>query len=128
VAAKTIEQLVARAIRLYEQEPWYPSVLRSTRLLATANATTWGDRGFLDQRHRTAITEGAITGGIDMLAIRANRDAFGAAPRAAVSAIVFKLCQSASKKWRRLDGSHHLAEIIRGVKFKDGEKLIERAA
>ena len=30
--------------------PWYPSVLRSTRLLATANATTWGDSGSLDQR------------------------------------------------------------------------------
>ncbi len=27
-----------------------------------------------------------------------------------------------------LDGSHQLVEIIRGVKFKDGEKLIERAA
>ncbi len=43
-------------------------------------------------------------------------------------AMVFKLCQSASKKWRRLDGSHQFAEIIKGVKFKDGEKLIERAA
>jgi transposase-like protein len=42
--------------------------------------------------------------------------------------MVFKLCQSAQKKWRRLDGSHQLAEIIRGVKFKDGEKLTERAA
>ena len=30
--------------------PWYPSVLRSTRLLATATATTWGDSGSLDQR------------------------------------------------------------------------------
>jgi hypothetical protein len=28
----------------------------------------------------------------------------------------------------RLNGSHQLAEIIRGIKFKDGEKLIERAA
>jgi hypothetical protein len=27
-----------------------------------------------------------------------------------------------------VDGSHQLVEIIRGVKFKDGEKLIERAA
>ena len=42
--------------------------------------------------------------------------------------MVFKQCQSASKKWRRLDCSHHLAEITRGVKFKDGEKLTERAA
>ncbi len=41
--------------------------------------------------------------------------------------MVFKLCQSASTKWRRPDGSHQLAEIIRGVKFKDGEKLTERA-
>ena len=35
---------------------------------------------------------------------------------------------SASKKWRCLDGSHHIADIIHGVKFKDGEKLTERAA
>ncbi len=42
--------------------------------------------------------------------------------------MVFKLCQSASKKWRRLDGSHQIAAIIQGVKFKDGEKLTERAA
>ena len=41
--------------------------------------------------------------------------------------MVFKLCQSAARKWRRLDGSHRLAEIVEGVKFKDGEKLIERA-
>ena len=41
---------------------------------------------------------------------------------------VFKLCQSASKKWRRLDGSHQIADFIQGVKFKDGEKLTERAA
>ena len=41
--------------------------------------------------------------------------------------MVFKLCQSASKKWRRLDGSHQTADIIQGVKFKDGEKLTERA-
>ncbi len=42
--------------------------------------------------------------------------------------MVFKLCQSASKRWRRLDGSHHLAEIIQGVKFKDGEKLTGHAS
>ena len=42
--------------------------------------------------------------------------------------MVFKLCQSASKKWRRLDGAHQIAEISQGIKFKDGEKLTERAA
>ncbi len=42
--------------------------------------------------------------------------------------MVFKLCQSAQKKWRRLNGHQHLADIIEGVKFKDGEKLIQHAA
>jgi hypothetical protein len=51
----------------------------------------------------------------------------GCLSRMTAFTVVFKLCQSASKKWRRLDGSHQLAEIVRGVKFKDGEKLIERA-
>ena len=52
----------------------------------------------------------------------------GCLSRKTALTMVFKLCQSASKKWRRLDGSHQIAEIIEGVKFKDGEKLTERAA
>ncbi len=52
----------------------------------------------------------------------------GCLSRKTALTMVFKLCQSAGKKWRRLDGSHQIAEIIEGVKFKDGEKLIERAA
>ena len=36
--------------------------------------------------------------------------------------MVFKLCQSASKKWRRLDGSHQIADIIQGVKFQGRRK------
>ena len=52
----------------------------------------------------------------------------GCLSRMTTLTMVFKLCQSASKKWRRLDGSHQIADIIQGVKFKDGEKLTERAA
>ena len=52
----------------------------------------------------------------------------GCLSRMTALTMVFKLCQSASKKWRRLDGSHQIADIIQGVKFKDGEKLAERAA
>ena len=52
----------------------------------------------------------------------------GCLSRMTALTMVFKLCQSASKKWRRRDGSHHIADIIQGVKFKDGEKLTERAA
>lgn len=34
--------------------------------------------------------------------------------------MVFKLIQSAQKRWRRLGGSNKVAEIIKGVNFKDG--------
>ncbi len=52
----------------------------------------------------------------------------GCLSRMTALTLVFKLCQSAGKRWRRLDGSHQIAEIIEGVKFKDGEKLTERVA
>ncbi len=32
------------------------------------------------------------------------------------------------RKWRRLNGSNHLAEVIQGVTFKDGIKQIQHAA
>ena len=49
----------------------------------------------------------------------------GCLSRMTALTMVFKLCQSASKKWRRRDGSHRIADIIQGVKFKDGEKLTD---
>ncbi len=52
----------------------------------------------------------------------------GCLSRKTALTMVFKLCQSAAKRWRRLNGSHQIAEIIEGVKFKDGEKLTQRAA
>ena len=52
----------------------------------------------------------------------------GCLSRKTVLAMVFKLLLSARKKWRRLDGSDHLAEVIQGVTFKDGIKQIQNAA
>ncbi len=43
-------------------------------------------------------------------------------------AMVFKLILSAKAKWRKLDGSSHLAEVIQGVPFTDGIKQIKHAA
>ncbi len=48
--------------------------------------------------------------------------------RTTTMTVVFKLYQSAQKKWRRLDGPHQMVEIIREVKFVKGERQIERAA
>jgi hypothetical protein len=42
--------------------------------------------------------------------------------------MTFKLILSAREKWRKLDGSDHLAELIKGVPFKDGTKHIKHAA
>jgi len=52
----------------------------------------------------------------------------GGLSRKTALAMVFKLLLSARRKWRRLDGSNHLAEVIQGVTFKDGIKQIKHAA
>ena len=52
----------------------------------------------------------------------------GCLSRNTALAMVFKLLLSARRKWRRLDGSNHLPEVIQGVTFKDGIKQIQHAA
>ena len=42
--------------------------------------------------------------------------------------MVFKLAQSAEKKWYRLRGFKLLADVITGVKLKDGERIIQDQA
>ncbi len=52
----------------------------------------------------------------------------GCLSRKTALAMVFKLLLSARKKWRRLNGPDHLAEVIQGVRFEDGIKQIQNAA
>lgn len=47
----------------------------------------------------------------------------GAGSRVAGLTMVFKLMESASKKWRRLRGSELIREVIAGVVFVDGVKV-----
>ena len=47
----------------------------------------------------------------------------GAGSRTACLAMAFKLVESAQKRWRKLNGSVLLPEVIAGVIFKDGMKL-----
>jgi putative transposase len=47
----------------------------------------------------------------------------GCVARHTILAMVYKLGQSAQKRWRRLRGFKLLAEVIRGVQFKDGERI-----
>jgi putative transposase len=44
----------------------------------------------------------------------------GCVSRAGILAMVFKLTKSAEQKWRKLKGAARLAQVVQGVKFKDG--------
>ena len=43
-------------------------------------------------------------------------------------AMTFRLMMSAQTKWRKLDGANRMPEIIQGIEFKDGIKLLQNAA
>jgi putative transposase len=47
----------------------------------------------------------------------------GCLSRETALAMVFKLARSAERHWRRLNGSERLADVIRGVRFRDGEPI-----
>ena len=51
----------------------------------------------------------------------------GSGSRAACLTMVFKLMESASRKWRLLNGSSRLKDVIRGVKFVDGIEVKDAA-
>jgi len=52
----------------------------------------------------------------------------GSGSRTACLTMVYKLMQSASKKWRLLNGSELIPEVIRGISFIDGIRAQEVAA
>ena len=47
----------------------------------------------------------------------------GCIARHTILAMVFKLGKNAQKRWRKLRGFKLLAEVIKGVQFKDGERI-----
>lgn len=57
-----------------------------------------------------------------------HRRTKGNGNRAACLAMVFKLCASAARKWRALNGAKLLPEVIAGIRFIDGERAERNAA
>ncbi len=55
-----------------------------------------------------------------------HRKTKGSGSRTACLTMVFKLMETASKKWRALNGSTLIPDVIAGVQFVDGVK--KRAA
>jgi putative transposase len=52
----------------------------------------------------------------------------GCLSRRTALTMVFRLCQSAQRRWRRLDGPTRLAEVVRGIRFVDRESHFQDAA
>ena len=57
-----------------------------------------------------------------------HRRTKGNGSRAACLAMVFKLCESAARTWRLLNGATLLPDVIAGVQFINGEKAEKAAA
>ena len=57
-----------------------------------------------------------------------TRKTKGSGSRMACLAMVFKLLESASLRWRVLNGSHLISDLIQGVIFSDGVKQSRDAA
>ena len=100
---KAVERLVKdrdRLLTFYDFPAEHWKHIRTTNPIESTFATV---------RQRTVKTKGCLS-------------------RKTALAMVFKLILSAKAKWRKLDGSSQLAEVIKGVEFKDGIKQIKRAA
>ena len=100
---KAVESLVKdrdRLLAFYDFPAEHWKHIRTTNPIESTFATV---------RQRTVKTKGCLS-------------------RKTALAMAFKLILSARRKWRRLDGSNHLAELIEGVTFKDGIKRTKHAA
>ena len=49
----------------------------------------------------------------------------GAGSKAAALAMAYKLLESAQERWRRFNGHELVADVLAGMKFKDGIKVTE---
>jgi putative transposase len=67
-------------------------------------------------------TSNPIEGTFATVRLRTDRTK-GCLSRQTALAMVFKLAKSAERHWRRLDGSQRLAQVIQGVRFRDGEPV-----
>lgn len=52
----------------------------------------------------------------------------GCLSRETTLTMVFKLFESAQKRWRRLNGAQYLKEVLEGVEFRDGVRVESEAA
>jgi putative transposase len=52
----------------------------------------------------------------------------GCLSRQTTLTMVFKLCRSAQKRWRRLNGAQYMVDVLEGTEFQDGIRVESAAA
>ena len=108
-------------------EAYGPKYDKATACLAKDRDALLTFYDFPAEHWKHVRTTNPIESTFAMVRLRTYRTK-GCLSRKTAMSMVFKLCQSAQKKWRKLNGSNHLAEIIRGLKFVDGERQDRAAA
>jgi transposase-like protein len=78
--------------------------------------------GFPAEHWRHVRTTNPIESTFATVRLRHGRTK-GSGSRVACLTMVFKLMEAASKRWRLLNGSGRLKDVIRGVKFVDGIEI-----
>ena len=78
--------------------------------------------GFPAEHWKHVRTTNPIESTFATVRLRTNQTK-GCLSRQTALAMVYKLAKSAERSWRRLDGSQRLAQVIQGVRFRDGEPV-----
>ena len=81
--------------------------------------------GWTSNDSSSNLKGGTTRGGRSKLRTAKTR---GCLSRQTMLTMVFKLCLSAEKRWRRLQGYRRLGEVIENVKFINGVREDEIAA
>jgi putative transposase len=109
-------------IKTYEAK--YP---KATQCLAKDRETLLEFYNFPAEHWSHLRTTNPIESTFATVRLRTTRTK-GSGTRTACLTMVFKLMQSASKRWRTLNGAKFLPEVINGITFTDGIKITQEAA
>ena len=97
------------------------------RMLAQAIREEIDDYDFPAEHWIHVRTTNPIESTFATVRLRAKRTK-GSGARTACQTMVFKLMQSAQKRWRALNGSERLPDVIQGIRFQDGIRQPKAAA
>lgn len=101
---------------------WEPKYPKAASCLAKDRDALLTFYDFPAHHWRSLRTTNPIESTFSTVRHRTNRSK-GCLSRRTMLGMVFKLAQSAQRRWRRLHGYRLIADVVRGVTFKDGIKL-----